>query len=70
MRSKRAFMSVGYSILESFYFTAVLQSWRKMSRKMDIPMSSFKIMLLKALSITNMPPPPKKNNAEVRLDHF
>ena len=62
-----------------------VQSWTKMLRKMEFPMSSFKIKLLKALVTTNTPPsyhpnssPPKKkknehtkkNIVKVRLDHF
>jgi len=45
-----------------------VQSWTKMLRKMDFPMSSFKIKLLKALVITNTSPPsspPKKNKKQI-----
>ena len=51
-----------------------------MLRKMDVDVSCFKIELLKAIATTKKyspanPPPPtppanKKNNVEVRLDHF
>ena len=51
-----------------------------MLRKMDVDVSCFKIELLKAIATTkkyspsNSPPPhppaTKKNNVEVRLDHF
>ena len=41
-----------------------------MSRKMDVSMSSLNIKLLKALGNYKYSPFPKKNNVEVRLDHF
>ena len=48
----------------------VLQSWTKMLRKMHVVCRIWKYFPLKPSSLKILPPPPPKNNVEVRPEHF